>query len=96
MFLGSQECVSWHVVMVEKPIVVLSLCWTFAPNALSQPFHNHTVKLPINGFTRGYKFLVDIFLDVINMDLTLLLKIRHISCKLTRLLKPYLTITHRT
>jgi len=39
---GSQElsnnkwCVSGCVVMVEKPIVVLPLIWTFAPNALPQ------------------------------------------------------------
>jgi hypothetical protein len=61
--------------MVEKPIVVLPLVWTFAPNALPQPLQNITVTLPIVGLTRGYKFLVDNSLDVektINMDFTLL------------------------
>jgi hypothetical protein len=60
--------------MVEKP-VVLPLVWTFAPNALPQLLQNLTVKLPINGFTRWYEFLVDNSLDVekkINMNLTLL------------------------
>jgi hypothetical protein len=39
--------------MVEKPIVVLPLVWTFAPNALPQPLQNLTVKLTIDGLTRG-------------------------------------------
>jgi hypothetical protein len=58
--------------MVEKPIVVLPLVWTFAPNALPQPLQNLTVTLAMDGLTRGYKYLVDISLDVentINMDL---------------------------
>jgi hypothetical protein len=64
--------------MVEKLIVVLPLVWTFAPNALPQPLQNLTVKLSIDGLTRGYEFLVDNSLDVekkkrgIMMDLTLL------------------------
>jgi hypothetical protein len=61
--------------MVEKPIVVLPLVWTFALNALPQPLQNLTVKLAIDGLTRGYEFLVDNYLDVkktIQMDLTLL------------------------
>jgi len=62
---GSQElsnnnwCVSGRVVMVEKPIVFLPFVWTFAPNALPQPLQNLTVKLAIDGLTRGYEFLVD-------------------------------------
>ena len=65
---------SGRVVMVEKSIV-LPLVWTFAPNALSQPLQNLTLKLAIDGLTRGYEFLVDNALDVektINTDLTLL------------------------
>jgi len=62
--------------MVEKPSVFLPLVWTFAPNALCQPLQNLTVKLAIDGLTRGYKFLVDNALDVekktLNMDLLLL------------------------
>jgi hypothetical protein len=61
--------------MAEKPIVVLPLVWTFAPNTLPQLLQNLTVKLAIDGLTRGYEFLVDNSLDVektINMDLTLL------------------------
>jgi hypothetical protein len=61
--------------MVEKPVVFLPPVWTFAPNVLPQPLQNLTVKLAIDGLTRGYKFLVDSALDVektINMDLTLL------------------------
>jgi hypothetical protein len=48
---GSQElsnnegCVSGRIVMVEKPIVVLPLVWTFAPNTLPQPLQNLAVKL---------------------------------------------------
>ena len=66
---------SGRVVMVEKPIVFLPLVWTFAPNALPQPLQNLTVKLAIDGLTRGFEFLVDNALDVektINMGLTLL------------------------
>jgi hypothetical protein len=58
--------------MVEKPSVILPLVWTFVPNALPQPLQNLTVKLPIDGLSRRYKFLVDNSLDVekkINMDL---------------------------
>jgi hypothetical protein len=61
--------------MVEKSIVVLPLVWTFAPNALPQPLRNLTVKLAIDGLTRGYEFFVDYALYVekkINMNLTLL------------------------
>jgi hypothetical protein len=62
-------------VIVEKQIVILPHVWTFAPNALPQPLQNVTVKPAIDGLTRGYKFLVDIFLDIekkpSNMDLTL-------------------------
>jgi hypothetical protein len=50
--------------MVEKSIVVLPLVWTFAPNALPQPLQNLTVKLAIDGLTRGFEFLVDNTLDV--------------------------------
>ena len=50
--------------MVEKPIVFLPLVLTFAPNALSQPLHNLTVKLTNDGLTRGYEFLVDNAFDV--------------------------------
>jgi len=68
--------VSGRVVVVEKAIVVLPLVWTFATNALPQPLQNLTVKLAIEGLTRGYEFLVDIASDVggkkFNMDLTLL------------------------
>ena len=69
---------SGRVVVVEKPIVVLPLVWTFAPNALPQPLQKLAVKLDIDGLTRRvYEFLVDNALDVekkkINMDLTLLL-----------------------
>ena len=66
---------SGHVVMVEKSIVFLPLVWKFAPNALPQPLQTLTVKLAIDGLTRGYEFHVDNVLDVeknINMDLTLL------------------------
>jgi len=55
--------VSGRVVMVEKPIV-LPLVWTFAPNTLPQPLQNLTVKLAIDGLTRGYEFLVDNALHV--------------------------------
>jgi len=69
-FFVSQElsnnewCVSGRVVMVKKPVVVLPLVWTFAPNAHPQPLQNLTVKLAIDGLTRGYEFLVDSALDV--------------------------------
>jgi len=56
--------VNGRVVMVEKPIVFLPLVWTFAPNARPQPLQNLTVKIAINGLTRGYGFLVDSALDV--------------------------------
>jgi hypothetical protein len=32
--LSNEWCVGGRVVMVEKPVVVLPLVWTFAPNAL--------------------------------------------------------------
>jgi hypothetical protein len=54
--------------MVEKPIVFLPLDWTFAPNSLPQPLQNLTVKLAIDGLTRGYKFPVDSALDVEKND----------------------------
>jgi hypothetical protein len=50
--------------MVEKPIVVLPLVWTFVPNALPKPLQNLTVKFAIGGLTRGYEFLVGNVLDV--------------------------------
>jgi hypothetical protein len=50
--------------MLEKPIVLLPLVWTFAPNALPQPLQNLPVKLVIDGLTRGYEFLADNALDV--------------------------------
>jgi hypothetical protein len=62
--------------MVEKPTVVLPLVWRFTPNALPQPLQTLTVKLAVDGLSRGYEFLVDNSLDVkkkkIKMDLTLL------------------------
>jgi hypothetical protein len=54
--------------MVEKPIVVVPLVWTFAPNALPQLLQNLTVKLAIDSLTRGYEFLVDNSLDVKKND----------------------------
>jgi len=61
---------------LEKPNVFLQLVWTFAPNALPQAPQIFTVKLAIDGLTRGYEFLVDNALDIeknpIKMDLTLL------------------------
>jgi hypothetical protein len=54
--------------MVEKPTVFLPLVWTFAPNALSLPLQNLTVKLAIDGLTRWYEFLVDNALDVEKND----------------------------
>jgi hypothetical protein len=53
--------------MVEKPIV-LPLVWKFAPNALPQQLQNITVKLAIDGLTRGYEFPVDNSLDVEEND----------------------------
>jgi hypothetical protein len=50
--------------MVGKPIVVLPLVWTFVPKVLLQPLQNFTIKLSIDGLTRGYDFLVDNALDV--------------------------------
>jgi len=50
--------------MVEKPVVVLPLVWSFAPNTLPQPLQNLTVKLAIDGLTKGYEFLVVNALDV--------------------------------
>jgi hypothetical protein len=55
---------SGRVVIVEKPVVILPFVWTFAPTALPQPLQNLTVKLAIDGLTRGYEFLVDNALDV--------------------------------
>jgi hypothetical protein len=74
-FLNNTWCVSGRVVMVEKPIAVFPLVWTFAPNGLPQPLQKLTVKLAIDDLTRGYEFLVENLLDVerkINMNLTLL------------------------
>jgi len=56
--------VGGHFVMVKKPIVVLPLIWTLELNALPQLLQNLTVKLAIDGLTRGYEFLVDSALDV--------------------------------
>jgi len=56
--------VSVRVVMVEKLIVVLPLVRTFEPNALPPPLKNSTVKLAIDGLTRGYESLVDSALNV--------------------------------
>jgi len=56
--------VSGRGVMVEEPIVFLPLVWTFAPNAHSHPLQSLTVKLAVDGLTRGYEFLVDNALDV--------------------------------
>ena len=44
--------------------MVLPLVWTIAPIVLPQPLQNLTVKLAIDGLTRGYEFLVDDALDV--------------------------------
>jgi hypothetical protein len=54
--------------MVEKPIVFLPLVWTIAMNAFPQLLQNLTVKLAIDGLTRGYEFLVDNALDVKKND----------------------------
>jgi len=53
--------------MAEKPIV-LPLVWKFAPNDLPQPLQNLTVKLAIDGLTRGYELLVDNALAVEKKD----------------------------
>ena len=53
--------------MVEKPIV-LPLVWKFASNALPHPLQRLTVKLAIDGLTRGYEFHVDNSLDVEKND----------------------------
>jgi hypothetical protein len=50
--------------MVEKPVVVLSLVWMYALNAIPQLLQNLTVKLAIDGLTRRYEFLVENSLDV--------------------------------
>jgi hypothetical protein len=70
--------------MVEKPIVVLPLVWTFAPNVLPHPLQNLTVKLTIDGLSRGYEFLVGNVLDVEKND-------QHgldIAANLTRFFQP--------
>jgi hypothetical protein len=54
--------------MVEKPIVFLPLVCTFAPNALPQLLQNLTVKLAIDGLTRGFEFLVENALGVEKND----------------------------
>ena len=61
---NNERRVSGRVVMDEKPIVFLPFVLTFAPNALPQPLKNLTLKLAIDGLTRGYEFLVDDALDV--------------------------------
>jgi hypothetical protein len=66
--------------MVEKPIVVLPLVWTFAPNALPHPLKNLTEKLAIDGLSRGCEFLVDNDLDVEKKDQHIL----DIAANLTR------------
>jgi hypothetical protein len=43
--------------MVEKPIVVLPLVWTFEPNTLPQPLQTLTIKLAIDVLTGGTKSL---------------------------------------
>jgi len=60
--------VSGRIFMMEKPIVFLPLVWMFVPNALPHPLQNLTVKLAIDGLTRGYEFLVDSALDVRKND----------------------------
>jgi hypothetical protein len=50
--------------MLEKPIVFLPLVWMFVASALPQLLKNITVKLAIDGLSKGYKFLVDSALDV--------------------------------
>jgi hypothetical protein len=65
-------------------VVVLPLVWTFALIALPQPLENLTVKLSIDGLTRGYEFLVDSALDVEKND-------QHgfdIAANLTRFFRP--------
>jgi len=41
-----------------------STCLDVCADALPQPLQNLTVKLAIDGLTRGYEFLVDNALDV--------------------------------
>jgi len=75
---------SGRIVMVEKPIVVLPLVWTFVLNAVSQLLQNLTVKLAIDILTRGYEFLVDNALGVGKND-------QHgldIAANLTRFFRP--------
>jgi hypothetical protein len=50
--------------MLEKPIVVLPLVWTFPPNAIPQLLQNLTVKLAINGLTSRCELLVANCFDV--------------------------------
>ena len=75
---------SGRVVMGEKPVVFLPLVWTFAPNVLPQPLQNLSVKLPIDGLTRGYEFLMDNSLDVEINDQNGL----DIAANLTRFFRP--------
>ena len=70
--------------MVEILTVFLPLVWTFAPNSLPQPLQNLTVKLAIDGLTRGYEFLVDNALDVEKNDQHGL----NIASNLTHFLRP--------
>jgi len=67
-FFWKSGIIEQRVVMLEKPVVVLPLVWTFTPNALPQPLHNLTVKIAIDGLTRGYEFLMDNALDVEKND----------------------------
>ena len=63
---------------------LLPLVWTFASNALPQPLQNLTVKLAIDGLTRGHEYLVDNVLDVGKND-------QHgldIAANLTRFFRP--------
>jgi hypothetical protein len=50
--------------MLEKPIVVLPLVWTFVPNAFAQLLKILRVKFSILGLTKAYEFLVDNSSDV--------------------------------
>jgi len=69
--------------MLEKPIVFLPLVWTFEPNALPQPLQNLTVKVAINGLTRGYKFVANNALDIAKKQYGL-----DIAANLTRFFRP--------
>ena len=83
---------SGRAVMMEKPIVFLPLVLTFAPNALPQPLQNLTVKLAVDGLTRGYEFLVDNALDVGKND-------QHgldIAANLTRFFSPAVNLATST